>query len=296
MTVDLERLRRWIGRTEDAADQVTAPPLACLAATLDRDDPEPAPGDPLPPGGHWLYFLPRTRQSDLDHSGHARKGGFLPPVPLERRMWAGGRIRFLAPLRVGDAIRRRSEIADVTAREGNSGPLVFVRVKHAISGPAGVAIEEEHDIVYRGTPASGRGASAPGAKPAAKRKNAPPTGNLVWKRTVTPDITMLFRYSALIFNAHRIHYDRDYVTRHEGYPGLIVHGPLIATLLMDLVRRQAPDRVLSRFDYRAESPLYDDAPFTVAGEPAADGATARLWALDGAAAVAMAAEAHFDGR
>ncbi|MGH6661702.1 MAG: FAS1-like dehydratase domain-containing protein [Rhodospirillales bacterium] len=289
MTVDLEHLRRWIGRTEDAADQVTAAPLACLAATLDRNDPEPRPGDPLPPGGHWLFFLPRTRQSALDANGHARKGGFLPPVPLERRMWAGGRIRFVSPLRVGDAIRRHSEIADVKAKEGNSGPLVFVLVKHTIAGPAGVAIEEEHDIVYRGAP-------APGAKTETKSKTTQPPGNLVWKRAVTPTVAMLFRYSALIFNAHRIHYDRDYVTRHEGYPGLIVHGPLIATLLMDLVRRQAPDRVLNRFDYRARSPLFDDGPFTVAGEPAADGATARLWALDGAGSEAMAAEAGFDGR
>ncbi|MBI2978851.1 MAG: MaoC family dehydratase N-terminal domain-containing protein [Rhodospirillales bacterium] len=289
MTVDLEYLRRWIGRTEDAADQVTAAPLACLATTLDRDDPEPRPGDPLPPGGHWLFFLPRTRHSDLDDNGHARKGGFLPPVPLERRMWAGGRIRFVAPLRVGDAIRRHSEIADVKAKEGNSGPLVFVLVKHVISGPAGVAIEEEHDIVYRGAPPKG-------ATTATKPKPAKAPGKLVWKRSITPDIAMLFRYSALIFNAHRIHYDRDYVTKHEGYPGLIVHGPLIATLLMDLVRRQVPDRVLSRFDYRAQSPLFDDGPFTVAGEPAADGATARLWALDGAGSVAMAAEAGFDGR
>lgn len=288
MSVDLEHLRQWIGRTEEAADQVTAAPLACLAATLDRDDPEPEPGDPLPPGGHWLYFLPRTRQSQLDDNGHAKKGGFLPPVPLERRMWAGGRISFLGPLHVGDAIRRRSEIADVSTKEGKSGPLVFVMVRHTISGPAGVAIEEEHDIVYRGTPAPGESKPPPNA-------TAPP-GEPVWKRTVTPDIAMLFRYSALIFNAHRIHYDRDYVTTDEGYPGLVVHGPLIATLLMDLVRRQAPDRVLNRFDYRAQSPLFDLGPFTVVGEPAEDGAQARLWALDGDGAVAMAAKAGFDGR
>jgi len=288
MSVDLDHLRRWIGHGEDAADQVTAAPLACLAATLDRDDPEPRPGDPLPPGGHWLFFLPRTRQSDLDANGHAKKGGFLPPVPLERRMWAGGRIAFKAPLRVGDAIRRRSEIADVKAKQGNSEPLVFVLVKHVISGPAGVAIAEEHDIVYRGVPPKDAAA-------AARPENSPPPGKLVWKRSVTPSIAMLFRYSALIFNAHRIHYDRDYVTKGEGYPGLIVHGPLIATLLMDLCRRQAPDRVLSRFDYRAQSPLFDSGQFTVAGEPAADGATARLWALDGAGSVAMAAEAGFDG-
>jgi len=288
MNVDLAHLRQWIGRTEDAADQVTVAPLACLAATLDRDDPEPKPGDEVPPAGHWLYFLPRTRHSDIDASGHARKGGFLPPVPLQRRMWAGGRIRFLAPLRVGDAVRRHSEVADVTAKDGKSGPLVFVLVKHTITGPAGVAIEEEHDIVYRGIPPKG-------AEAAAKPKAAPPE-KPAWRRTVTPDIVMLFRYSALIFNAHRIHFDRDYVTKQEGYPGLVVHGPLIATLLMDLVRRQAPERALAHFAYRAQAPLFDDGPFALAGEPAADGAAARLWALDAAGRVAMTAEARFYGR
>ena len=283
MTLDMDHLRQWIGRTEDAEDVATAAPLACLAATLDRDDPEPETGDPVPPGGHWLYFLPRTRQSDLDQNGHAKKGGFLPPVPFERRMWAGGRIRFLKSLRVGDAIRRQSEILDVALKDGKSGPLVFVVVRHRVSGPGGLAIEEEHDIVYRGD-SGGRRASRPAPKDSPE--DAP------WRRVIEPDPVLLFRYSALIFNGHRIHYDRDYVTKHEGYPGLIVHGPLIATLLMDLFRRQCPDVPLSRFDYRAREPIFDLGPFTVAGKPEDNGQRASLWALDHLGRVAMTANAE----
>ncbi len=286
MSLDLDHLRQWIGRTEDVHDVAAAAPIACLQATLDRDDPEPAPGDPVPPGGHWLYFLPRTRQSDLDENGHAKKGGFLPPVPLERRMWAGGRIRFPGRLCIGDDITRHSEIADVTAKDGKSGRLVFVLVRHRVSGPGGVAIEEEHDIVYRGGMKGEPPSPAPGNPP------GEPPGEARWKRVIEPDPVLLFRYSALIFNGHRIHYDRDYVTQVEGYPGLIVHGPLIATLLMDLCRRENPDARLSRFDYRAKSPIFDLGPFTVAGNPQ-DGDKASLWALDHEGRVAMTAEAEF---
>ncbi|MBT3307320.1 MAG: acyl-CoA dehydrogenase [Alphaproteobacteria bacterium] len=282
MTLDINHLRQWIGRVEDVRDVVTAAPLAGLQATLDRDDPAPNPGDPLPPSGHWLYFLPSTRQSDLDENGHAKKGDFLPPVPLERRMWAGGRIRFLADLHMGDVITRNSEILDVSLKEGNSGPLVFVVVRHRVSGPGGLAIEEEHDIVYRGAPPQG---TPPTSGPVA-------AGDAVWQRTINPDPVLLFRYSALIFNGHRIHYDREYVTEKEGYPGLIVHGPLIATLLMDLCRREAPDRRLIRFDYRARGAIFDLGPFSVNGRPVDGGA--ELWALDHQGRLAMTGEAAFE--
>ena len=287
MSLDLDNLRQWIGRTEDTDDIASAAPVACLAATLDRDDLEPRPSDPVPPGGHWLYFLPRTRQSDLDENGHAKKGEFLPPVPLERRMWAGGRIRFTAPLLIGDAITRHSEVVDVTVKDGKSGPLVFVVVRHQVSGPEGIAIEEEHDIVYRGAPIGG-----PAKPPPPGKLTGKPPGEAQWKRRIEPDPVLLFRYSALIFNGHRIHYDRDYVKGEEGYPGLIVHGPLIATLLMDLCRRENPEARLSRFDYRAKSPIFDLGPFTVAGNPQ-DGDGASLWALDHEGRVAMTAEAEF---
>ena len=280
MTVDLDHLRGWIGRREEAVDVVAAGPLQGLSATLDRDDAEPRPGDAVPPGAHWLYFLPRTRASALAADGHAERGGFLPPVPLPRRMWAGGRLEFLKPLRVGDRMRRISEVGDVTAKEGHSGPLVFVRVRHEISGPDGPALIEDHDIVYRGEE------NAP-ARP------RPAPGEAVWRRTIRPDPVMLFRYSALIFNAHRIHYDHRYVTDVEGYPGLVVHGPLIATLLLDLCRRERPQATVKVFDYRALGPLFDDAAFTVAGEPAPDGASAEVWAGDAEGALAMTATAVF---
>ena len=280
MTVDLDHLQGWIGRREEAVDVAAAGPLRGLSATLDRDDAEPRPGDAVPPGGHWLYFLPRTRASELAQDGHAERGGFLPPVPLPRRMWAGGRLEFLKPLRVGDRIRRISEVGDVTVKEGHSGPLVFVRVRHEISGPDGPALIEDHDIVYRGE------AGAPS-------RPRPAPGEAVWKRTVRPDPVMLFRYSALIFNAHRIHYDHRYVTDVEGYPGLVVHGPLIATLLLDLCRRERPQATVKVFDYRALGPLFDDAAFAVAGEPAPDGASAKVWAEDREGAVAMTATATF---
>ncbi len=266
---------------------VTRAPLAGLSATLDRDDTLPHQGDDVPPGGHWLYFQPHTPASELAEDGHAKRGGFLPPVPLARRMWAGGCLVFERPLTVGETIHRESEIIDVTEKKGARGSLVFVVVRHTVSGSGGVAVIEDHDIVYRDAPRPG--APTPAPVPGGK----PPPGEAVWRRTVVPDAAMLFRYSALIFNAHRIHYDHPYVTGVEGYPGLVVHGPLTATLLMDLCRRERPEARLTRFDYRAMRPLFAGDPLTVAGEPSADGATAKLWALDGDGQVAMTAEVEF---
>jgi len=270
----------WVGRTESRADVVTPVPVAALAATLDRDEPPPASGDPLPPLWHWLYFLPLHRQSEIGPDGHAKRGGFLPPVPLPRRMWAGGRLTFLQPLLVGDPIARTSTIRDVTTKEGRSGPLVFVLVRHEIAGPRGTAIVEEHDIVYRDTPAAGERPVAPPRAPV----------DATWIRALRPDDVLLFRYSALTFNGHRIHYDRRYVTQIEGYPGLIVHGPLIATLLLDLMRRHLPDAVVARFSFRAMSPLFDIAEFTVNGRR--DGnSTVALWAANADGGLAMDATA-----
>jgi 3-methylfumaryl-CoA hydratase len=274
-------LRDWIGREEVRDDDVTATPIAALAATLDRDDPLPSAGDPVPPLWHWLYFLPLHRQSDIGPDGHARRGGFLPPVPLPRRMWAGGRLEFIQPLRVGQRVRRTSRIIDVSTKHGRSGPLAFVVVRHLIDGPDGAAIVEEHDIVYRGE----RRADEPAAVP----RSAP--GGAPWRRTIAPDDVLLFRYSALTFNGHRIHYDRRYVTDVEGYPGLIVHGPLIATLLVDLLRRERASATVARFSFRAQSPLFDTAAFAVCGNPAADGRTVALWAENAGGGLAMDAVA-----
>ena len=225
--LDIASLQEWVGRTETRSDQVTAAPMAALSATLDRDDALPKPGDALPPLWHWLYFLPVHQQSELGPDGHAKLGGFLPPVPLPRRMWAGTRVEFHHPLRVGDSITRESRIVNVEHKQGRTGSLVFVLVRHEIRNAAGVALTDEHDIVYRDSPRPGD--PAPPPAPAAP---ADPT----WERTVHPDDVLLFRYSALTFNGHRIHYDRRYVTEVEGYPGLVVHGPLQATLFSFLNR------------------------------------------------------------
>ena len=273
--------RTWIGRTERRSDRVTAAPVAGLAATLDRNDPTPKEGDALPPLWHWLYFLPIDRQSGIGPDGHPKRGGFLPPIPLPRRMWAGGRITFTAPLRIGERIERESRIAGVTRKEGRSGPLAFVVVRHAISGSDGVAIVEEHDIVYRGEANAGEPSPTPTPAPV----------DAAWSHEIDPDPVLLFRYSALTFNSHRIHYDRRYATQTEGYPGLVVHGPLIATLLTDLLRRALPGRRVSAFSFRAISPLFDGASFFVRGQPAHDGTSVRLWAANTHGALAMDATA-----
>ncbi len=285
MNDDLDHLRQWIGRTEEAADVITPYPLAALSATLDRDDPEPREGDAIPPGWHWLYFLPVARHSVLGVDGHPKRGGFLPPVPLPRRMWAGGRIEFKKPLRVGETIRRVSEIVDVTAKQGKTGSLVFVLARHRISRGDGLAVVEEHDLVYRQ-------AADPKAPPPPPQ---PAPAEPLWQRTITPDPVLLFRYSALTFNGHRIHYDRKYATAEEGYPGLVVHGPLIATLLLDLCRRRRAHATLGGFAFRAVRPVFDERPFTIAGAPGKDGTSAALWALDADGALAMTAMAEFAG-
>ena len=279
MNVNLDYLREWRGRTESRSDKVTSAPIAALSATLDRDDPFPRAGDPLPPLWHWLYFWPLPRQSELSADGHAQRGGFLPPVPLPRRMFAGDRVQFHRPLRVGEKISRVSRIVDVNHKQGRSGPLVFVVVRHEISDGEGMALVEEHDIVYRESPKPND--PAPQPQPA-------PSGE-VWSRQIRPEETLLFRYSALTFNGHRIHYDRRYATEVEGYPGLVVHGPLIATLLLDLLRRNLADANVASFSFRAFRPLFDTAPFSVCGKTAADGKTAPLWAKDAEGCLAMEA-------
>ncbi|QTN22867.1 MaoC family dehydratase N-terminal domain-containing protein [Rhizobacter sp. AJA081-3] len=260
----------WIGRSETRHDVFGATPVAALKATLDHPAWDVALGTALPPLWHWLYFLPLHRQSELGPDGHAKRGGFLPPVPLPRRMWAGSQFEFRAPLRVGDRAERSSTIADVTAKEGRSGPLVFVKVRHEIrvGGAEEPALVEFHDIVYRD--AKQPGDIEPPPQPA-------PQG-AAWQREIVPDDVLLFRYSALTFNGHRIHYDRRYVTEVEGYPGLVVHGPLIATLLMDLLRRELPDADVAGFRFKAVRPTFDLHPLRVNGQR--EGDTVRLWAQD----------------
>ena len=283
-TAAIALLQQWAGRSEELQDDITAAPLRGLSATLDRDDPAPQPGAQVPPLGHWLYFLPQAPHSQLGPDGHPKRGGFLPPVPLPRRMWAGGRLTWAPgnPLRVGDAARRRSRIESVTHKRGRSGEMVFVLVRHELHNAQGLCLTEEHDIVYRAAAQPGEKAAAPTAAET----------TAAWRRRIDPDDVLLFRYSALTFNGHRIHYDRRYVTEVEGYPGLVVHGPLIATLLLDLVRRHASRAVVERFSFRALRPTFDGHPFFVCGQPSEDGRHVRLWAHDHAGWLTLQAEAE----
>jgi 3-methylfumaryl-CoA hydratase len=272
MDIDPKALQAWIGRSETATDTITDTPVKALDATLDHPARRVEAGMPLPPLWHWLYFLPLHRHSDIGADGHARRGGFMPPVPLPRRMWAGSQFEFHAPVRVGDAVERRSTIVDVALKQGRTGMLVFVKVRHDLhcNGAAQPAIVEFHDIVYR----EARQPTDVDPPP------QPAPAYAAWQREIVPDDVLLFRYSALTFNGHRIHYDRRYVTTVEGYPGLVVHGPLIATLLLDLVRRKAPEADVASFRFKAVRPSFDLHPFRVSAQAQEDARTLRLWAQD----------------
>ncbi len=268
-------LTNWIGRSETLYDVAVATPYAALSATLDwpgSSGTRPVAGEPLPYLWHWLYFLPIAAQSEIGEDGHPKRGGFLPPVPLPRRMWAGSDFEFHEPLLIGDALSRTSTIVDVKEKSGRTGSLIFVKVRHELrrNGAQEVALIEHHNIVYRAAPSPDDVAPPPQAAPT----------RWAWERNIVPDDVLLFRYSALTFNGHRIHYDRKYVTEVEGYPGLIVHGPLIATMLMDLLRRNRPDAQVLRFEFKAVRPTFDINPFSVHGQPSADGKTVRLWGRD----------------
>lgn len=274
-------LRQWIGRTETATDWLGTERALALQAALDRTEPPLREGDWLPPLRHWLYFWTIVPRSGLGHDGHPALGGFLPPVGTARRMWAGSRVQFPGRLRLGEEARRTSTILDVRLKAGRTGRLIFVTVRHEISGAQGLAVIDEQDIVYReekGTGASDRGGEA-----------APTDAPYVER--IIPDSTLLFRYSALTFNGHRIHYDRDYAVNVEGYRGLVVHGPLLATLMVDLAVRSAPNRQLTHFEFRGHRPVIDINPFTICAV-ARDGARA-LWVADGDGLLAMKGSAEF---
>ena len=276
----LMNLQDWIGKSETLDDVATATPYAALAALLDWPPApgaqRPVPGTPLPYLWHWLYFLPLARQSEIGTDGHPKRGGFMPPVPLPRRMWAGSDFKFHAPICVGDELSRTSTILDVKEKSGRTGSLTFVKVRHEIrrnisgNDAADVALTEHHNIVYRAAPGPDDVAPPPVAAPAVS----------AWSRSIVPDDVLLFRYSALTFNGHRIHYDRKYVTEVEGYAGLVVHGPLVATLLMDLLRRHMPDAQVQHFEFKVVRPTVDTHPFSVHGQPSSDGKTVHLWGRD----------------
>lgn len=266
MLLDIDHLKTWIGRTEEASDIVTPRLVESFHATF-APHLAPCPAGDAPLALHWCLSPRIAAMNAIGVDGHPAKGDFLPPVPLPRRMWAGGLIETVAPLRTGDTVTRGSRIGDVSAKEGRSGALCFVAVHHDIVSPRGVALRERHDIVYRD-------AAAPGAPanpvPAAVE---PQAADIAWQ--VEADPVLLFRYSAITFNSHRIHYDLPYVTQVEGYAGLVVHGPIQATLMLNLIATLAPGEPI-RLSYRGLEPLIAGAAFSVKARRLPDGAI-RAW-------------------
>jgi 3-methylfumaryl-CoA hydratase len=280
MSKHTEEFKAWIGRTERGSDPLSVTQAQSASAMFDADSVTFEAGTPLPPLWHWFYFLPRAPQAMLDVDGHPQRGGFLPPIPFPRRMFAGSRLRFHRPLVVGRPAERLATITDVALKSGRSGSLAFVTVALRFEQDGLLCIEEEQQIVYREP-----GAAVPA--PAVLDWPALPAG--ASSRIVTPDPRLLFRFSALTFNAHRIHYDRDYAGREEGYPGLVVHGPLTAMLLVDAAR-QAVAEPITGFSFRGQVPLFDLAPFRLVATPAGREVRLEAQRSDGQVAIAATAE------
>jgi 3-methylfumaryl-CoA hydratase len=278
MSIDIHHLREWVGR-EQVAEQTLEPfPAAALSGLLDRAAP-PAVGEALPLPWHWLYFLETPARAATGVDGHPQRGGFLPPVPLPRRMWAAGSLQCETPLRLGAAARKTSTVRSVDLKEGRSGPLVFVTVDHVLEQGGQVCIREEQNIVYREAPTGP--APQPAGEQAAKAAQ--------WSAVLQPDPALLFRFSALTYNGHRIHYDRDYAVREEFYPALVVHGPLLATALLDLLARGRPGVPVRSFSFRALRPAFDTDTLQLCA--AAEGDTVELWTQDAHGQVGMTARA-----
>jgi 3-methylfumaryl-CoA hydratase len=272
--------RDWLGRTEMATDEAGAWPVKALAATLDAEA-RARPGDPLPPLAHWLYFLPLAPASHLAPNGHEKLGDFLPPVPLERRMWAGGRFTFHDALRIGDAMEKRSEILKIEEKETKAGPMTLVTVLHTIRSQRGLALVEEQDIAYLETP-----------KIYTPPKPLPLPDGLSWQAPQPVDTVLLFRFSALTFNSHRIHYDLAYTAGEEHYPGLLVHGPLQAMLLLRAAEAHNPDKRPAQFSFRGVRPLFHFDALTLAGRERAGGGL-DLFAANGEGLVTMQASVEW---
>ena len=281
--IDLDHLRSWIGRSRDDEDVISARHARLMAATIDYPHPERIrDGEPLPPLWHWLYFLEGLPPGELGRDGHPVRGGFLPPVPLANRMWAGGRLSFMAPVPIGARVSKTSRVLAVDHKTGRAGDLVFVTVLHELATLAGeLLVREEHDIVYKD-------ASPPPA--AGAEGSVAPVAEGACSRSFVPDSTMLFRYSALTFNGHRIHYDQDYCREAEGYANLVIHGPLNATMLAGFAE-EAAGRHLHEFSYRGLRPALLGETLTLVAELA--GETAVLTARFANGSPCMRAEARF---
>jgi 3-methylfumaryl-CoA hydratase len=258
MTKAIEDYSDWIGRTEVVEDDVSPATVRAAAATFDEQIEEYSTGGELPPLWHWFFFLPKALQGRLGRDGHPQResGSFMPPIPLPRRMFAGARLTWHQPILIGRHARREAVIRNIVKKSGRSGDLAFVTVAYRYF-QSDLCLEEEQDIVFREP-----GAAVPAPEPV----ELPPVPDEAWSRIVVPDTRLLFRFSALTFNAHRIHYDRPYATAEEGYPGLVVHGPLTAVLLLQLVRHKTPQPIAS-FTFRSQSPLFDSGPFRLVGMP-----------------------------
>ncbi|HXH83848.1 MAG TPA: MaoC family dehydratase N-terminal domain-containing protein [Candidatus Tectomicrobia bacterium] len=279
----LEDLKTHVGRRQTATDVATPVPANLLRLTLLRPEPEFTPGDTLPPGWHILYFLPQFRLDALRPDGSPRDTGVIPPMPLPRRMFAGATMTFHRPIRIGDTLRQETELTDITVKRGSTGTLVFATVVSRISTPEGLALEEERRTVFREEVKAGEPNQAP------RREEAP--ADVPWRTRITPDPMLLFRFSALTFNTHRIHYDHPWATRTEGYPGLVVHGPLSTTLLIDFARDHNPGRAFRTFATQARAPLFDTAPFELRGRPTPDGGGCQVWAVTPEGTIAVSAQA-----
>lgn len=282
--VSLDDLKAHVGRRETATDTVTAAPAELLRLTFGRDEPPLRPGDPLPPGWQCLYFLPRFTLDALRPDGSPRDTGVIPPMPLPRRMFAGERFHFHRPIRIGDTVRRETELVDITVKTGGTGTLAFATVAQRIFTPEGLAIEEERRTVFREDVKAGERNQVP------RRETAP--DDTPWRRRIAPDPMLLFRFSALTFNTHRIHYDRPWAMEREGYPALVVHGPLTSALLIDFARDHAEGRAFLAYETQARAPLFDSAAFELRGRPAPDGRSLELWAVTPEGTVAMSARAE----
>lgn len=281
MELDLDHLKQWVGREEVSRARASKGLVDRFNATLNRSQVV-IEGDPVPELLH-LCIAPTSAMSrELGEDGHPERGGFLPPVPLPRRMWAGGQFEFVAPIRVEEVVTRRSVIRDVKVKDGRSGTLCFVTVDHRIESNDRTAIVERQDIVYRGLDESGAGSQ--------QKPNPAPAPEGSWRETIVPTPQLLFRYSALTFNSHRIHYDVPYTRDVEGYPGLVVHGPLQATLLLHFAK-QLKGRTPSSFKFRSTSPLFDNTPFTLNAREDEEGLA--LWTARTEGPIAMEARASW---
>jgi 3-methylfumaryl-CoA hydratase len=283
MTIDIEPLRKHLGRKIEDDDVVTEAPLKAMIATFGRPDKAPGPGEPIAPGWHLCFLHSYAKPEQLGRDGAAFEGGVLPKIPMPRRMYAGSTFTFEGDIRVGDKLKREIEFTDIQLRQGSTGTLIVATQTRRIFTPRGLAMTEAASTVFREDPKPGQKSGVP------VREAAP--ADVPWRRTITPNPVMLFRYSAITFNPHRIHYDRIYCMETEGYPGLVVHGPFAQQCIFDLLRDSTPGKTVKSITVRARAPLFDTSPFDVIGRPTSDGKGAELWTVTPKGTIAAQATA-----